>query len=184
MRNVIVSTYMTLDGRVDDLRDWAVPFDDEKTAAYHSDLLKNSDGLLLGRKTYEIFSVLWPSLSGTHPYVDKLNSMPKYVASTTLKTLEWENSEPIKGDVVSAVAKLKEQPGQDLILYGCHDLMNSLMEHDLIDEYRLWIHPVLLGRGRHFLEDTKNRINLDLVESTEISPGVTIHTYRPAQTKN
>jgi dihydrofolate reductase len=111
MRKVIVSTYMTLDGRVDEIRDWALPYDDGAVARYHTDLLMNSDGLLLGRKTYEIFAAIWPSLSGAIPYVDKINSMAKYVASTTLGDLEWENSHLIEGDVAEGVAKLKQQPG-------------------------------------------------------------------------
>ena len=178
MRKVIVSTYMTLDGRVDDPRDWAVPYDDDGAAKYHSDLLMNSDGLLLGRKTYEMFAALFPARSGEFPYVDRINSMAKYVASTTLQDLEWENSHLIEGDVAEGVAQLKEQPGQDLIMYGCHGLMHSLLEHDLIDEYRILVQPVLLGKGRSFLEDGAERVNLDLVDTAVIPSGVAILTYR------
>ena len=181
MRKVIVSTYMTLDGRVDEIRDWAVPYDDDGAAKYHTDLLTSSDGLLLGRKTYEIFAALWPSLSGEFPYVDKLNSMAKYVASTTLRDLEWENSHLIEGGVADGVAKLKQQPGQDLVMYGCHDLMHSLLEHDLIDEYRIWVHPVVLGKGRSFFKDGAERMNLDLVDTTVIPPGVAVLTYQPVR---
>ena len=147
MRKVIVSTYVTLDGRVDEVRDWAVPYDDDGAVDYHTDLLMNSDGLLLGHKTYELFAALWPSRAGEFPYVDKLDGMAKHVASTTLKDLEWENSQLIEGDVAEDVAMLKQQPGQDLVMYGCHDLMHSLLEHDLIDEYRILVQPVLLGKG-------------------------------------
>ena len=181
MRKVIVSTYLTLDGRVDEIQDWAIPYDDDRAVQYHTDVLANSDGLLLGRKTYEIFKAIWPSRSGKLPYVDKLNSMAKYVASTTLKDLEWENSHLIKGDIADGVAELKQQPGQDLVLYGCQDLMHSLLEHDLIDEYRLLVHPVLLGKGRSFLKDDARRVNLDLVDTTVIPPGVAILTYHPAR---
>jgi dihydrofolate reductase len=175
---VIVSTYVTLDGRVDEIQDWAVPYDDDEAAKYHTDLLMNSDGLLLGRKTYEMFAALFPERSGEFPYVDRINSMAKYVASTTLKDLEWENSHLIEGDVPEAVAKLKQQPGQDLIMYGCHDLMHSLLEHDLIDEYRLWVYPVVLGKGRSFFEDGVRRMNLDLVDTAVLSSGVVILTYQ------
>ncbi|MBV9231015.1 MAG: dihydrofolate reductase family protein [Chloroflexi bacterium] len=89
--------------------------------------------------------------AGELPYIDKFNSMTKYVASTTLKNLKWENSHLIEGDVAEGVARLKQQPGQDLVMYGCHDLMHSLVEHDLIDEYRILVHPVLLAKGRSFL---------------------------------
>jgi dihydrofolate reductase len=181
MRKAIVSTYVTLDGRVDEIRDWTIPYDDDGVAKYHTDLLMNSDGLLLGRKTYEIFAALWPSLSGKLPYVDKLNSMAKYVASTTLKELEWENSQLIEGDVAEGVAKLKQQPGQDLVMYGCHDLMHSLLEHDLVDEYRLLVHPVVLGKGRSFFEDGAGRVDLDLVDTAVISNGVAVLTYQPVR---
>jgi dihydrofolate reductase len=181
MRKVIVSTYMTLDGRVDELQDWVVPWDDDEATKYHTALLTNSDGLLLGRKTYEAFVALWPSRSGTFPYVDKLNRMSKYVASTTLENLEWENSQLIEGEVAESVAKLKQQPGQDLIIYGSYDLMRTLMERDLIDEYRILVHPVLLGKGRSFLEDGTKQVNLDLVDSTVTRSGVAILTYVPVR---
>jgi dihydrofolate reductase len=181
MRKVIVSTYVTLDGRVDELQDWTVPYNDDGVAEYHTDVLANSDGLLLGRRTYEAFAALWPPRSGELPYIDKINSMAKYVASTTLRDLEWENSQLIEGDVAEGVAKLKQQPGQDLVLYGCLDLMHSLLEHDLIDEYRLLVHPVVLGKGRSLFGDGAERVNLDLVDTTVISPGVAVLTYRPVR---
>jgi hypothetical protein len=105
--------------------------------------------------------------------------MAKYVASNTLSDLAWENSHLIDGDVAEGIAKLKQQPGQDLVMYGCHDLMHNLLEHDLIDEYRILVHPVLLGKGRNFLEDGAERVDLVLVDTTVIPPGVTILTYPP-----
>ena len=181
MRKVIVSTYMTLDGRVDEIRDWALPFNADEAVAYHTDLLANSDGLLLSRKTYEIFAALWPSLPGGLPYVDKMNSMAKYVASTKLTDLEWENSHRIEGDIAEGVGKLKQLPGKDLVLYGCHELMHSLLEHDLIDEYRILVHPVLLGKGRSFLKDGAERVNLQLVDTIVNPSGVAINTYMPVR---
>jgi dihydrofolate reductase len=181
MRKVIASTYVTLDGRVDELQEWAAPYDSDAVAKYHSDLLANSDGLLLGRKTYEIFAAIWPPRSGKLPYGDKINSMAKYVASTTLRDLEWENSHLIEGDVAEGVAKLKQQPGQDLVVYGGRALTRSLQEHDLIDEYRIMVHPVLLGKGRSLFKDGAQRVNLDLVDTTVIPPGVAILTYQPVR---
>lgn len=180
MRKLIVSTYATLDGRVDDIREWAVPFNDAGAVEYHTDLLANSDGLLMGRKTYEIFAAVWPSLSGQLPYVDKMNSMAKYVASTTVGDPSWDNSHLIKGDVADGVAELKQRPGQDLVLYGCHKLMHSLLEHDLIDEYRILVHPVLLGKGRSLFDDAE-RVNLELVDTTVISGGVCVLVYQPVR---
>jgi len=176
MRKLIVSNSVTLDGRVDEVRDWALPGDDDEFVKHQTDLLSHSDGVLLGRATYEFFAAVWPSRSGEFP--DRFNGMAKYVASTTLKDLEWENSHLIEGDVPEAVAKLKQQPGQDLIMYGCPDLMHSLLEHDLIDEYRLWVYPVVLGKGRSFFKDGVERMALDLVDTTVIPPGVAILTYQ------
>src|SRR4029450_3004516 len=181
MRKVIASTYVTLDGRVDELQEWAAPYDSDAVAKYHSDLLANSDGLLLGRKTYEIFAAMWPPRSGKLPYGDKINSMAKYVASTTLRDLDWENSHLIEGDVAEGVAKLKQQPAQDLVVYGGRALTHSLQEHDLIDEYRIMVHPVLLGKGRSLFNDGAQRVNLDLVDTTVIPPGVVILTYQPVR---
>jgi dihydrofolate reductase len=179
MRKVIVSTNVTLDGRVDEVLDWALPFDDDEFVKYHTELLRNSDGVLLGRRTYEQFAAVWPSRSGDSPVADPINSMPKYVASTTLKDLEWENSHLIEGDVPEGVAKLKQQPGKDLIVYGSRDLIHSLLEHDLVDEYRLWVYPVVLGTGRTFFKEGVERMGLDLVDTTVIPPGVAILTYQP-----
>jgi dihydrofolate reductase len=179
MRKLIVSTNVTLDGRVDEVREWALPYDDAESVRYHTDLLGHADGLLLGRGTYEFFAALFPSRAGEFPYVDQINRMAKYVASTTLTDLEWENSHPIEGDVPEAVARLKQGPGRDLVMYGCRDLMHSLLAHDLIDEYRLWVYPVVLGRGRSLFEDGVERRALDLLDATVVPPGVAVLTYRP-----
>jgi dihydrofolate reductase len=176
MRKVIVSNSVTLDGRVDEVRDWALPGDDDEFVKHQTDLLSHSDGLLLGRKSYEFFAAVWPSRSGEFP--DRINSIAKYVASTTLEDLGWENSHLIEGDVPEAVAKLKQQPGQDLIVYGSHDLTHNLLEHNLIDEYQLWVYPVVLGKGRSFFGDGVERMDLDLVDTTVIPPGVAILTYQ------
>jgi dihydrofolate reductase len=176
MSKLIVSNSVTLDGRVDEVRDWALPGDDAEFVKYQTELLSHSHGLLLGRNTYEFFAAVWPSRSGEFP--DRMNSIAKYVASTTLKDLEWENSQLIEGDVPEAVAKLKQQPGQDLVVYGSHHLTQSLLEHDLVDEYQLWVYPVVLGRGRSFFEDGVARMALDLIDTTVIPPGVAILTYQ------
>lgn len=181
MRKVIASTMVTLDGRMDELQEWVAPYDSDAVAKYHSDLLANSDGLLLGRKTYEIFAAIWPPRSGKLAYGDKINSMAKYIASTTRKDLKWANSHLIEGDAAEGVAKLKQQPGQDLVLYGGRALIRSLQEHDLIDEYRFMVHPVLFRTGMSFFEDGDQRVNLDLFDATVIPPGVAVLTYRPVR---
>ncbi len=176
MRKLIVSNSVTLDGKVDEVRDWALPGDDDEFVKHQSELLSHSDGLLLGRGTYEFFAAVWPSRSGEFP--DLMNGIAKHVASTTLEDPDWQNTQLIEGDVPEAVAKLKQQPGHDLILYGSHDLKQSLLEHDLIDEYQLWVYPVVLGKGRSFFEDGAEQTALELVDTTVIPPGVAILTYR------
>ena len=181
MRKLIVSTYMTLDGRVDAVQDWAPPYDDPDSVEYHTELMRHSDGLILGRGTYELFAALWPPRAGTVPYVDQFSRMTKHVVSTTRADLGWENSRLLEGDPVEAIARLKGQPGGDLVMYGCHDLMHSLLGHDLIDEQRILISPVLLGRGRSFLDDGAPRVDLELVDTVVKSSGIVVLTYRPAR---
>jgi dihydrofolate reductase len=180
MRKLIVSNNVTLDGRVDDVLDWSIPGDDKDFVERNIDLLEHSDGMILGRKSYEFFAALWPSRSGEFP--DLMNGIAKYVVSSTLEDVdEWPNSELIEGDAPAAVAKLKAQPGKGLIVYGSGELTNTLIEHDLVDEYRLWVHPVALGRGGSFFEDGAERLDLELVDATAISSGVAILTYRPGR---
>jgi dihydrofolate reductase len=178
MRKLIVSTNVTLDGQVDEVRDWGLPYDHPEFVEQITDLLGGSDGLVLGRRTYEFFAGLFPARAGDFPYVDQLNSMAKHVASTTLERLDWDNSHLIDGDVAEAVAELKRQPGRDLIVFASPTLMHGLLGHDLIDEYRLWVHPVVLGRGRPVFDDGVERMDLELVDATVIPPGVTILTLR------
>jgi dihydrofolate reductase len=177
MRTLIVSNNVTLDGRMGDALEWSIPGDDKDFVERNVALLSQSDGLILGRKSYEFFAAIWPSRSGE--FADRMNGIAKYVASTTLEDPEWQNTELLEEDVPEAVAKLKEQPGKGLIVYGSGDLTNTLMRHDLIDEYRLWVHPVVLGRGSSFFEVGAKRMDLELVDSTAIPSGVAILTYRP-----
>src|SRR3970040_1649093 len=107
-----------------------------------------ADALLLGRKTYEIFAAHWPRVSGDDPIAAKLNSVSKYVASRTLDHVAWNNSTLVKGDVAKEVAKLKDEPGGEIQVHGSGDLIQTLIEHDLVDEYRLWVFPVVLGKGK------------------------------------
>ena len=179
MRNVIVSTYMTLDGKIDGVREWAVPYNDDGAVKHHTDLLANSDGLLLGRRTYELFTALWPPRAGEFAYVDKINSMAKYVASTTLSDLEWENSHLLEGDVAEAVGRLKESD-KDLVVLGSGELLQTLIAHNLIDEYLLLIYPLVLGSGRRMFTEDAGFSKLRLVDTVTTTTGVVIATYRSA----
>jgi dihydrofolate reductase len=138
-----------------------------------------SDALLLGRVTYQGFADAWPSRTGE--FADKFNSMPKYVVSTTLNTLEWNNSHLINGDVAREVPKLKEQFGGDVVVHGSGQLVNSLKERDLVDEYRLMVFPVVLGTGKRLFADGGDLVPLKLADTRQVGPdGVVILTYQRA----
>jgi dihydrofolate reductase len=132
----------------------------------------------MGRKVYEDFAASWPSRR--NEFADRMNGLPKYVVSTTLEEAEWNNSTIIKENVAEEVSRLKEQPGQDILMYGSADLMHTLMEHDLIDEYRIWVHPVVLGSGKRLFRDESETKILRLVDTTTFSSGVVLLSYQPA----
>jgi dihydrofolate reductase len=194
MTNVIVTTFLSLDGVMQgpggpeedrsggfDHGGWLVPYADDDMGRLVVDWIAAADGFLLGRKTYEIFAAHWPHVTDEHdPVATRLNSLPKYVASRTLDKVEWNNSTLLKGDVAEEVARLKRQPGEELQVHGSGDLVQTLMEHDLVDEYRLWFYPVVLGRGKRLFKDGTVPTALRLVNTRTTSTGVAIHTYRPA----
>jgi dihydrofolate reductase len=137
-----------------------------------------ADALLLGRVTYEGFAAAWPSREGE--FADKFNTMPKYVVSSTLEEPEWNNSTVLKGDVVEEVAKLRQEHEGDLVVHGSARLVQTLVEHDLVDELRLMVFPVVLGSGKRLFGDTSDKKRLELVDSKVVGEGVAILIYRPA----
>jgi dihydrofolate reductase len=138
-----------------------------------------SEALLLGRVTYETFAEAWPSREGE--LADKLNSMPKYVVSSTLEQPAWSNSAVVKPDnLVEAVSKLKQEADADVVVHGSVQLARTLLEHDLVDELRLMMYPVILGTGKRLLSDTGEKKTLRLVDSKVVGDGVVILTYSPA----
>lgn len=161
---------------------WAMPYFDEAMGKAAGEGMGSSGGLLLGRKTYEIFAGYWPNQGDEGPFAGFLNSVPKYVASRTLKEpLEWNNSHLLEGDVVDAVRKLKEEDGGDILVLGSGDLAQTLIEHGLIDEYFIWIVPLVLGGGKRLFREGGPKTMLKLVDSTTSGTGVTMQTYRPAE---
>jgi dihydrofolate reductase len=179
MRKVIASTYVTLDGYIDNPHLWSLEYGSEETAGYAKDLLFGADALLLGRVTYEGFAQAWPSMTDGAGFADRMNGMPKYVVSATLASASWNNSTIIRENVADAVAQLKRQPGGDILTYGCGRLTDTLRAHGLLDEYRLWFHPVLRGEGQR-LFGKGTRATLELLDTTTFATGVVVHTYRPA----
>ena len=190
MSRIVVSQFVTVDGAFEDpggsegfeRGGWAFQFErGPEGDQFKLDEVMTSEALLLGRVTYEGFAAAWPSRTGE--FADKFNEMPKYVVSSTLDSPEWNNSTVINGDVASEVAKLK-QSGEgegDILVNGSAQLVRTLMEHDLVDEYRLMVFPLVLGSGKRLFEDPGEAKALRLVDSKPVGPdGVVILTYRPA----
>jgi dihydrofolate reductase len=160
---------------------WQTPYRHPESGATVASWFGQASAFLLGRKTYELFSSSWPTVTDpANPIASKLNSLPKYVASTTSPSLDWDNSWLLDGDIAAEVAKLKEQPGGELQVHGSCGLAQTLVEHDLIDEYRLAWFPVHVGAGKKLFRDDTRAAALRLI-STQITPvGVIIARYEPA----
>ena len=177
MRKLKLAMYVSLDGVVEEPA-WTGPFWNDELADLQAAYLYSSDALVLGRVTYEGFAASWPSMEEqTGDFGRKMNSMPKHVATTTLSTPEW-NATFLQGEVADAVAKLKTEPG-NLLINGSASLVNYLTKHNLIDEYRIMIFPVVQGEGRK-LWDEGTRIALTLADSWRTTTGVEVVTYVPA----
>ncbi len=192
MRKLIVSTFLTLDGVMqapggpeeDDSRGftqggWSVNYWDDKMGEVMTDAMSTGFDLLLGRKTYDIFAAYWPTApeeEGGKP----LNDATKYVASRSHPTLEWGPSVLLEGDAAQGIAALKKEDGPELQVHGSGNLIQTLLRHNLADEYRLWVFPVVIGSGKRLFADGTVPAWLKLVDSTVSSTGVVIGTYEPA----
>ena len=158
---------------------WSFPYGDEDFGKAMDGWFAHADAFLLGRKTYEIFASYWPKVTDAGGVPFKLNTLPKYVASTTLESFDWQGSRLLRGDVVEAVTELKKEPGDELQVHGSGDLAHTLIEHDLVDEYRLLYFPVHLGTGNKLFRDGAKAAALTLVSATTTASGVILATYRP-----
>lgn len=159
---------------------WLVPHFDEDTGRFMTEVFERVDAFLLGRRTYEIFAASWPKVTDPDdPVASRLNTLPKFVASTTLTEPEWGPATVLAGDLPAAVAELKRQPGRELQVHGSGELVRTLHEHDLVDEYRLLVFPVVVGEGRRLFPERGVATGLSLVDSRTTGSGVAIHVYRP-----
>ncbi len=178
-RRVVASTYVTLDGFIDEPGRWSFPFWSDEAGQFKAKELAESEALLLGRVTYEGFAAVWPTMEeGTGGFGVKMNTMPKYVASRTLDSATW-NATIIKGEVADEVRRLKAADGGNLLIGGSGQLVDYLTEHGLIDEYRLMLHPIVLGEGTRRLFARAPRRQLSLVETLPLPNGVVVLTYHP-----
>ena len=174
MRRLIESTYLSLDGMVSGDSFWAaqMQFRDDKHVAYNTKLMEPADALLLGRQTYEVFATTWPGQTGE--LADRINALPKYVASRTLTDATW-NAEVLRGDVVEAVARLKEAGDGTLLKYGTGSFSRTLLDAGQVDELHLWVFPFVAGSGEGLLPGSTTHLDLSAV--TEVGNGVVVLTY-------
>src|ERR1700694_898487 len=176
---LVATEYLSLDGVFEEPGRWSGPFFNEEAGQFKWKELQASDALLLGRNTYEGFAAAWPNMPGTGEFGEKMNSMPKYVVSSTLDKVEWAGSKLIKGNVSEEIKRLKKQPGGDLLLSGSGQLFNAMMRENLIDLYRFMLPPVGLGKGMRLFEDGGKQRNLKLTETKRFATGIIVLEYEP-----
>jgi len=184
---IVVTEFVSMDGVMEDpggaesfrYGGWTFEIErGDEGDKFKLDETLSSEALLLGRVTYEGFAAAWPSREGE--FADKFNTMPKYVVSSTLEEPEWNNSTVLKGDVAQEVAKLKQEHDGDIVVHGSAQLVQALVEHDLVDELRLMVFPVVLGSGKRLFGETSDKKPLRLVDSKTVGDGVVILIYEPA----
>ena len=193
MRKLVVGTFLTVDGVMQapgapdedgeggfEHGGWSMGYWDERMGELIVTATSRAGALLLGRKTYQIFAAYWPHVGDDDPIAAKLNSVPKYVVSRTLDDVTWSNSTLIYGDVAEAVARLKQEPGDEIQVTGSRELLQTLIERDLVDEYRLWVFPVVLGKGKRLFGRGAVPAGMKLVDTQISTTGVAIHTYERA----
>ena len=159
---------------------WQRPYFDEVLGATAAEGMAETDAYLFGRKTYEKMAAYWPTAPEDDPYGRHMNSTPKYVASRTLRDVEWQNSTLIEGDVAEEVARMKEEPGKNIAVLGSGDLVQTLLDRNLVDEFFLAVYPIVLGSGKRLFREADQVRKLSLVDSKPTSTGGVILTYRPA----
>jgi dihydrofolate reductase len=193
MRKLVVTTFMTLDGVMQapggpeedpdggfEHGGWSVGYWDERMGELALEIHLAAGAVLFGRKTYEILGAHWPRVGDDDPMAAKLNSVPKYVASRTLDTLEWANSSLLEGDVPDAVRRLKAEDGDPLLVIGSSELIQTLVRHDLVDTFTVWTFPVVLGEGKRLFGEGTIPAGLELTDIQTSTTGVTVATYERA----
>ncbi|MDQ3984900.1 MAG: dihydrofolate reductase family protein [Actinomycetota bacterium] len=187
MGRIVITEFVSLDGVMEDPGGgenfrhggWTFEIDrGQEGDKFKLDETLEAEALLLGRVTYEGFAAAWPSMEGE--FADKFNSMPKYVVSSTLEEPEWNNSTVLEGNVVEEVSKLRQELDGDIVVHGSAQLVQTLLEHDLVDELRLMVFPVVLGTGKRLFGNTSDKKHLRLADSKMVGEGIAILIYEPA----
>ena len=178
MGTLTVTCFITLDNVVEDPQLWSGQFQSDDTGALNDAVLRDADAMLLGRVTYEGFAAAWPSRSGD-PFADKFNAMPKHVVSSSLETAEWNNSAIVDDDVIERVRALRDE--QNLLVWGSPTLVQSLIDHDLVDEYVLLVSPIVRGKGIRLFRDGADQHDLRVAEATLLSGGMLALRMTPAR---
>ena len=183
MGKLIVSEWITLDGVFDGkiMDKWFQPFDSEDRRAYIIKTMAACDAILFGRTTYEMLAPYWSPLKNNEDgLADKINSVPKYVVSTKLKKADWNNSTIIRENVVEEITRLKQKQGNEMHIEGSATLVQSLMEANLIDEYRFLVHPIIMGSGKHFFKEGMKTTGMKMVKTEILDKGVILLCYQKA----
>ena len=185
MRKIIVSEFVSLDGVMEDpggaekfkYGGWTWPYWNDEIGKFKNDELFACDALLLGRKTYQGFAEAWPGRTDEWGFANRMNNLPKYVVSTTIEKAEWNNSILIRQNIAEEISGLKQQPGQDILIFGSGELVNALIRLDLIDRYNLLVYPIVLGSGKKLFREG-SKTNLKLLEKKSYGSGVVLLVYQ------
>ena len=192
MRKVVVSEFLSLDGVMEDPGGsehfmhggWTMRYFSDEIGQFKLDELFASDALLLGRVTYQGFAAAWPSRQDETGFADRMNNLPKYVVSATLAQASWNNSTIIRSNLAGTIAKLKEQPGQDILVTGSRRLVRMLVQYGLVDIYQFLVYPIILGCGKRLFEDLEKPVALEPTGVKSFKNGVILQTYVPSEKKS
>ena len=180
MRKIVAGLFISLDGVVEAPETWHFPYFNDEMGEVVGGLMGGSDTMLLGRRTYEGFAEYWPQQGADDAMAAQMNATPKLVASTTLKSVEWQNSTLIEGNVAQSLTAMKSQPGKNIGITGSVVLVRALLRDSVLDELTLLVHPIVVGSGQRLFDDMNEQIPLTLTESRTLSTGVVVLTYTRA----
>jgi dihydrofolate reductase len=180
MRKIVANFFISLDGVVEAPDQWHFPYFNDEMGQAVGTAMNDADAMLMGRKLYQEWAEYWPKQGGEEPFADHINNIAKYVASTTLTSAEWDNTTLIRGDLAAELARLKAQPGKNISMSGSATLVRWLLANDLLDELRLLVHPIVVGRGQRLFDGEIAGMPLKLASSATFETGVLDLLYRRA----